>query len=416
MMLTEERLLAAADTREHESAWWHIAIAAVAIQASLGTVHAWSVFRTPLVDATGWTIPQVTLAYTLAMLTLGCSCPLGGVALARFGPRRTVLIASGLYGLGTAIAGFAADRLWLLYVGYGLIGGVGLGVGFVVPVTVVLEWFPERRGVLSGLAVAGFGAGALVAAPIAVWLLSLFDVFQTLQVLGPAYLLVAAVASRYLRSPGIEHCTPAPPRAGGIAVRRTFSAREALNTWQWYALWSILFLNVAAGSALLSQAAAMIQEIAHVGPVLGAVFVGGLAVANATGRLLWTGLSDSFGSRAVFVAMFLLQTPALMLIPATTFLAAFVVLAMLVLLCYGGGFGTTATFTAEYFGSASFGLTFGLLMTAFGVGGVAGPLLIAAMREATGSYSAALALLAIGTQTGAAIALFLRPPRRHCQC
>jgi OFA family oxalate/formate antiporter-like MFS transporter len=392
---------------------WVVAAAAVILQLTLGTVHAWSVFRMPLSEATGWTNEQITLAYSLAILLLGCSAPIGGLALARLGPRRVGLVAAALYGLGTLLAGFAAGNLWLLYLGYGVVGGVGLGLGFVVPVTVVLQWFPDHRGLLGGVAVAGFGAGALIVGPLATWLMAGLGVFPALATLGPAYLLLAAPAAWFLRQPPTDFGpagSPVPTPAAQPPAPRAYSAREALGTWQYRALWALLFLNVSAGSALLSQAAAMAQELVGASALAGGAVVAMLSMANAVGRLLWTGLSDLVGRRAVFLAMFLLQTLALPLLPHVHTLVAFTLLGMLVLLCYGGGFGTLAAFAADYFGSQHVGMIFGLLMTACGCGGVAGPLLLASVRQLTGSYGPALTLLVAAMLVGAAVALVLRPP------
>ncbi len=396
---------------------WAVAAAAVILQLTLGTVHAWSVFRMPLSEATGWTNEQITLTYSLAILLLGCGAPIGGLAVARLGPRRVGLLAAALYGLGTLLAGLAAGHLWLLYLGYGVIGGVGLGLGFVVPVTVVLQWFPDHRGLLGGVAVAGFGAGALIVGPLATWLVAGLGVFPALTLLGPAYLLLAALAAWFLRQPPANlrpagrqvPTTPAQP-----AAPRAYGAREALGTWQYPALWALLFLNVLAGSALLSQAAAMAQELVGASAAVGGAVVALLSVANAVGRLLWTGLSDLVGRRAVFLAMFLLQTLALPLLPQVHTVGAFTLLGMLVLLCYGGGFGTLAAFAADYFGSQHVGVIYGLLMTACGCGGVAGPLLLASVRELTGSYGPALTVLVGAMLVGAAVALILRPPAAAC--
>ena len=392
---------------------WIVAAAAVVLQLTLGTVHAWSVFRIPLAQETGWTNQQITLAYSLAILLLGCGAPVGGLAVARLGPRAVGLLAAALYGLGTLLAGAAAGQLWLLYLGYGVIGGAGLGLGFVVPVTVVLQWFPDRRGLLGGVAVAGFGAGALIVGPLATWLVAGLGVFPALALLGPAYLLLAAPAAWLLRQPPADFCPTGwrPPVTAARPARPwSHGAREALATWQYSALWVLLFLNVLAGSALLSQAAAMVQELVGADARAAGAVVALLSVANAVGRLLWTGLSDLVGRRAVFLAMFLLQTLALLLLPGAHTLGAFALLGMLVLLCYGGGFGTLAAVAADYFGSRHVGVIYGMLLTACGCGGVAGPLLLASIRERSGGYGPALAVLVGAMLVGAAVVLILRPP------
>ena len=264
-------------TKHSNHSRWTVAVAAVLLQLVLGTVHAWSIFRQPLCDATGWSTSQITLAYTLAILLLGCSAPLGGLALGRFGPRRVGCIAGLLYGIGTLVAGLAGGQLLLLYLGYSFIGGIGLGLGFVVPVATVVRWFPDKRGRLSGIAVAGFGAGALVAAPVATWLIARIGISATLTLLGLVYLVVAVGAAWFLRQ-APENFRPAgwqeSESASALNTRIQFSARDALGTWQWHALWTLLFLNVSAGSAILSQAATMAQVVAGADTLGAAALVG----------------------------------------------------------------------------------------------------------------------------------------------
>jgi OFA family oxalate/formate antiporter-like MFS transporter len=334
---------------------WAIAAAGVIMQAALGAVYAWSVFRDPLIAAFGWSIPQVTLTFTIAIVTLGFAAFVGGLWMNRAGPRVVGVTGGVLYGLGVFLASFAGNNLWLLYATYGLLGGIGLGLGYIVPVATLVKWFPDRRGFITGVAVAGFGAGALVTAPIATNLIRSIGVLQTFAVLGITYLILVVGAAAFMRNPPAGY-RPAgwEPSVAQAAQRTTvdYTLSEALRTWQWYALWLLLFLNVNAGISILSQAAPMAQEITGVDAFAAAGMVGIISIANGTGRLFWAWLSDFVGRKWVFLVMFLVQAVAFAVMPRATAFAIFTALAAVVLLCYGGGFGTMPAFTTDYFGLA----------------------------------------------------------------
>src|SRR5437870_11961991 len=180
---------------------WVIAIAGVFLQIALGAVYAWSVFRVPLVKQFGWSISEVTLTFTISIFVLGIAAFFGGLWLNRKGPRIVALTGGALYGLGVFLASFSAHKLWWLYLSYGLIGGIGLGFGYIVPVAVLVKWFPDRRGLITGIAVGGFGAGALITAPIATRLIESQGVLRTFAYLGLAYLIVTPVAGLFKRHP-----------------------------------------------------------------------------------------------------------------------------------------------------------------------------------------------------------------------
>ena len=317
--------------------------------------------------------------------------------MSRVGPR-TVGVAAGIcYGLGVALASLSAGRLWVLYLSYGLLGGLGLGLGYIVPVATLVKWFPDRRGFITGLAVAGFGAGALVTAPVAAALIQQVGVLHTLAILGIAYLVMVVAGASLMQNPP-EGWVPEgwQPSAKKQAQWTTqeFTLQDALATWQWYVLWAILFLNVTAGISIISQAAPMAKEISGVPPLVAAGMVGIISIANGAGRLLWAWLSDAIGRRNVFLIMFFVQAGLFFLMPSQREFAILVALCFIVLSCYGGGFGTMPAFATDFFGPKWIGSIYGLMLTARGFAGVFGPLLIARIREATGSYSGALTIIA----------------------
>ena len=394
---------------------WLIALAGVVMQVALGAVYAWSVFRIPLTQAYGWSIAEVTLAFTIAIFVLGFAAFGGGLWMQRVGPRQVALAAGALYGLGVFLASFAGDRLWLLYCSYGLIGGIGLGLGYIVPVATLVKWFPDRRGMITGIAVTGFGSGALITAPIATRLIAQVGALSTFAILGVVYLVAVMGAACFMQNPPDGYRPPGwTPSAAQQQQRsaKTYTLREATSTWQWYGLWALLFLNTTAGIALISQAAPMAQEITNVTPAVAAGLVGVIAIANGAGRFLWAWLSDFIGRRNVFLMMFPIQAFVFAILPSVQSFAVLTALACLVLLCYGGGFGTMPAFVADYFGAENVGSIYGLMLTAWGFAGVLGPTLIASLRQSTGQYNEALYVIAGLMFLSTAIPVFVGAPAR----
>src|SRR5438270_1422969 len=393
---------------------WAIAIAGVIMQVALGAIYAWSVFRIPLTQAFGWTIPQVTLTFTIAIFVLGFAAFAGGLWMRRAGPRTVALAAGAFYGAGVFLASLSAHRLWWLYFSYGFMGGIGLGLGYIVPVATLVKWFPDRRGMITGIAVAGFGAGALITAPIASRLIASIGVLKTFAVLGIAYFIAVTGSALFMRDPPPNY-QPAgwTPTAAQKKERtaRDYTLREALSTWQWYALWALLFLNTCAGIAIISQAAPMAQEITGVTAATAATLVGIISIANGSGRFLWAWFSDLIGRRWVFLLMFAIQAIVFWVMPRIHSFSPFTILCFIVLLCYGGGFGTMPAFAADYFGARDVGSIYGLMLTAWGFAGVFGPMLIANIRQTTGRYSEALSIIAAVMAVSAIVPLIVRPPR-----
>lgn len=378
-----------------------IVCAGVLVQVGLGSAYAWSVFRRPLSEEFGWSISMVTVTFSLFILTAGLTSVLGGVWMQRSGPR-PVLMASGiLYGGGVALASKSADALWLLYGSYGVIAGAGLGLGYIVPIAVLQRWFPDRRGLINGIAVCGIPAGSLIAAPIAGWLVARSGVLHAFLVLGIVYGVVIIGAGAVLRDPPPSGVASVPPATQQAEETRDWDLRGALRTRQWYALWATFFLSATAGVGLISTVAPMAQELGGVTASAAAGITGALFVGDALGRLLWPWWSDTLGRRRVLVAIFCVQAAAFVMLSAAGSALAFAVLATLILFNYGGSSGSMAPFVADLYGPTHVGSIYGLMLTAWGFGGVLGPLVIAAMREATGNYSGALlivaAIMALGT-------------------
>jgi len=376
---------------------WYIALAGVFMQLALGAVYAWSVFRGPLVKQFGWSISEVTLTFTISIFVLGIAAFFGGLWLNRKGPRIVAVTGGALYGLGVFLASFSANKLWWLYLSYGLIGGIGLGFAYIVPVAVLVKWFPDRRGLITGIAVGGFGAGALITAPLATRLIQTVGVLNTFAYLGIAYLLVTVVAGLFMHNPPDGYRPQGWAPTSSQASQRAghdYTLSEALRTWQLYALWLLLFLNTCAGISIISQEAPIFQELAGVTAVAAAGMVGLASIGNAVGRVFWAWVSDLITRRATFVIMFALQALLFWFYPNIATVSLMTIVTFVVLMCYGGGFGTMPAFAADYFGSKNVGPIYGLLLTAWGCASAFGPLLIAHMREVHGSYRGALHIIA----------------------
>jgi OFA family oxalate/formate antiporter-like MFS transporter len=392
---------------------WVIAIAGVFFQIALGAVYAWSVFRVPLAKQFGWSISEVTLTFTISIFVLGIAAFFGGLWLNRKGPRIVALTGGVLYGLGVFLASFSPN-LWWLYLSYGFIGGIGLGLGYIVPVAVLVKWFPDRRGLITGIAVGGFGAGALITAPVATRLIQSVGVLSTFAYLGIGYLIVTVIAGAFMQNPP-DGWKPEgwSPTATETAQRagHDFKLGEALRTWQWYALWLLLFLNTCAGISVISQEAPIFQELTRVTAVVAGGMVGVASLGNAVGRVLWAWVSDLITRRATFFLMFLLQVLLFWFLPNIGAATLMTIVTFVVLMCYGGGFGTMPAFTADYFGPKNVGPIYGLMLTAWGFASAFGPLFIAHMRETTGSYSGALRVIAGVMAVSTLLPIAVRPPR-----
>lgn len=392
---------------------WLIAAAGVVMQVALGAVYAWSVFRKPLSGEYDASVSTVNVAFTLTIVFLGISAYFGGLWMGKVGPRKVAMTAGLLYGAGVILASLASSSVTLLYLTYGVIAGIGIGLGYIVPIATLIKWFPDKRGVITGIAVAGFGAGAVLTAPIAKSLISSMGVFETFAVLGVVYAVMVVGASLFIKNPpegykpeGWEPDTSERSDRSG----RDFEFGQALRTWQWFALWTLLFLNVTAGIAVISEAAPMTEEIAGASATAAASLVSLIAIFNGAGRFAWAAFSDLIGRRWVFLAMFVIQAVVFFVLPNASSYALFAALACVILFCYGGGFGTMPAFAADYFGSKNVGRIYGLMLTAWSAGGVVGPLLISQIRDSTGKYDTALYIIAGMMVASCIIPLIVRPP------
>lgn len=401
-----------------ESKRWLIAGAAIVMQLCLGTVYAWSVFKIPLMKAHGWAETPTQITFMILMGVLGVSTAFGGTLVDKKGPKFVATMGGILFGVGTLIAGLAAQNgsLVLLYLGYGVIGGIGNGFGYVTPIATLIRWFPDKRGLVTGLAVMGFGAGAFIMGLIAPKMILSIGMANTFYFWGVIFLIAVTAAAQLYKNPP-QGWLPAgfKPAATGVSAAGSFTFNEAIKTPQWWMLWGMLFLNVSAGLGLISQLSPLGQNVvkqadptitAAALAVAGGNIVAITAIFNGLGRLFWASISDAIGRRMVFIIMFISQAVLYIYLPQVASVTMFTIIGCYLLACYGGGFATMPAFAADSFGPGYIGKVYGMMLTAWGCAGIIGPLVFAQIKGIA-LYVAAGLLLA-----GFALALMYKRPEK----
>ncbi len=401
---------------------WVVAAASVVMMAGLGSFNAWSVFRRPLSDLYGASVTDVNMAFFVSSLVFGLVASGSALLVGRVGPRAVGVTGAVVYGVGVFLGGFAGESLSLLYLTYGLVAAVGLGLAVMAPIAALPPWFPGRPGFAYGVAFVGFGMGPLVNVPLMEWLLSATGgPLETFYVLGVVYAVLIGGAACLVRHPP-EEARPAggdagrdEPSADGGAEGGAWRLRDALGTWQLYALWVVFFLNTTAGLAILSDARVMAGSIGGASAAVAAAFVVVISVSDASGRLLWPALSDRIGGRAVFLTMFTLQAVAFSLMPvlAAGSLWVLCALCMVVMCCYGGGYGTISTLVGAYYGARGLGAVYAGVFSASAVASFGAPVLLARSADLLDSYYPALYATAVLMAAGAIIAALVVPPGRR---
>jgi MFS family permease len=400
-LLSKERIVAAPHFNR-----WLIPPCALATHLCIGQAYAISVFNLPLSQQLGitqsspadWKLTELGWIFQIAILFLGASAALFGKWVQAQGPRKSGFVAALCWGFGFLIGalGIHWHELWLVYLGYGVLGGCGLGIGYITPVSTLIAWFPDRRGMATGMAIMGFGGGALVASPLSVMLMKTFSsptstgVTETWVVLGLIYLVCMSLGAFGYRLPAPGWAPAgwvAPvPKANSLIARYDVTPAQAITTPQFWFLWIVLCFNVTAGIGVLGQASAMIQEVFKGTITAGAAagFVGLLSLFNMGGRFLWASLSDRIGRKATYSCFFVLGPALYALVPLVGQLGsvvAFVACFCVILTMYGGGFATIPAYLADIFGTKYVSAVHGRLLTAWAVAGVLGPMLVNYIRE-----------------------------------
>lgn len=371
---------------------WLIALSAIGIHICIGSVYAWSVLTKPIMQAMGFTLKETTWTFSIAILFLGLSAGFLGDYVEKYGPRKSGLTSTCFFGLGmfgTALA-LHLHSLTLLYIFYGVIGGIGLGTGYITPVSTLVKWFPNNRGFATGLAIMGFGFASLIAGPLMQILVAKYGLVQNFIILGCAYMVIMAASALYLEPPKASNGGPANSNVKSMLPDTQFTSKEARKTWQFYALWWIFFTNITCGIGLLAVASPMAQEVVKMTPMAAASMVGIIGLINGLGRIFWSTISDYIGRSTVYVVFFLIQIIAFYSLAETSSAFIFQLIVFVIISCYGGGFSCMPAFLSDLFGTKELSAIHGKILTAWGMAGIAGPLLLSWIRETTNSYSITL--------------------------
>jgi len=420
---------------------WMVPPAALCIHLCIGQAYAFSVFNLPMTRLLGvtdsapgdWTLTDLGWIFTLAIFFLGVSAAIFGRWVEEGGPRRAMFASALCFGGGFLIsaAGVYAHAIWVIYLGYGVLGGIGLGLGYISPVSTLIKWFPDRPGMATGMAIMGFGGGALIASPLSVWLMGRFStpshvgVAETFIVLGIVYFIFMLVGAAIVRVPPPDW-KPAgwapPAQPPPLVTTANVYVYTALKTPQFWLIWWVLCLNVTAGIGVLGQASAMSQEMfpGKVSAVAAAGFVGLMSLFNMAGRFIWASASDLMGRKNTYFCFFILGTVLYALVPTTGGIGSvglFVLCFLIIISMYGGGFSTLPAYLRDMFGTRYVGAIHGLLITAWSAAGVFGPVLVNYIRAyeiARGvpkadAYNVTMYLMAALLVIGFFCNLFVRP-------
>jgi MFS family permease len=414
---------------------WRIPIGAVAVHICIGSVYAWSTFNRPIQalfpNEPWWFSPPYT-TFTTALVLLGLSAAFGGPWVERRGPRVAATAAALFFGVGLMVGGLglALRQPVVVFIGMGVIGGIGCGLGYISPVSTLVKWFPDRRGMATGMAIMGFGGGAFLAGYLNVFFIDRIGVANTVMILGATYLAIMLIGSRLLERPPAgwkpDGWTPRASTNAMIADR-SLTRNEAIQTVQFLLLWAILFINVTAGIGILAQASPMMQDMFHRTPLQAAAVVSLISIFNASGRFLWASGSDYIGRRNTYTIFFAAQFVLFLLIPrlaASGNWGVFQASLFAVFTMYGGGFATIPAFLADIFGPDNVGAIHGALLTAWSAAAVAGPVIITELSNraraalAPGAdrihiYDTPLEVLAGLLAVGFVLTLLVRPLRHH---
>jgi len=404
---------------------WLIPPAALAVHLCIGEIYAFSVFKVPLKDHFDTKLTPIGIIFSIAIVMLGLSAAFGGRWVERVGPRKAMALAATCWGSGFLVGavGVATTQLWIVYLGIGVIGGIGLGIGYISPVSTLIKWFPDRPGMATGLAIMGFGGGALIASPLENKLLSTFaDQPQDALVgsfvgLGCVYFVMMMLGAMAVRVPP-DGWRPAgwTPREHGersMITSANVTATNAIKTRQFWLLWTVLFCNVTAGIGILEQAAPMIQDFfPSVTAAAAAGFVGLLSLCNMSGRFVWSSTSDVVGRKRTYMGYLGIGAILYLLLATagTASIALFVLFTGVILSFYGGGFATVPAYLKDLFGTIEVGAVHGRLLTAWSAAGIAGPLIVnglADLETSNGKSGADLYTISLLIMVGVLIVGFI---------
>lgn len=377
---------------------WLIAASAVGIHISIGSVYAYSVMTNPVKDVFDVEGSVIKWAFKIAILLLGLSAAFLGRWVEKVGPRVSGTTAGLFYGIGILGSGLAVqlESLWLFYLCYGVIGGIGLGLGYITPVSTLVKWFPDRRGLATGMAIMGFGFAALIFGPVMAKLFETVGVSNAFYVLGIIYMILILSSARYIERPPKGYVPEGFEEEGKVIKEdiSTVTANESLKSPRFYYIWIMMFINIACGIAIISAASPMMQEKLSYSPMQAATIVGLIGVFNGLGRILWSSLSDYLGRANTYIIFFAFQILAFYFLPKIGIESVFLIVLFTVITMYGGGFATLPAFLGDLFGTKQLGAIHGMVLAAWGLAGVIGPSIYDIVKTQTGSLDTTLLIFA----------------------
>lgn len=376
-----------------------VAAAGVVLHLMIGGVYAWSVFTKPISAYTGWKETSVSFAFSLAIFFLGMSAAFMGRLVEKFGPTVTGTISSICYGSGIALTGLAVQshQLWLLYVAYGVIGGLGLGSGYVTPVSTIVRWFPDKRGLATGLAIMGFGFAAMLTGPVAQNLMAAVGIVNTFYILGAFYFVVMIIAAQFIKKPRPHELPQAiAQKAQRVSLtNQELTANQALKTRTFAFLWFMFFINITTGIGLVSAASPMAQDMTTMTASAAAVMVGIIGLFNGFGRLAWATLSDFIGRPFTYSLIFILDIVMLFILLFFKTPFIFALALCLLMSCYGAGFSVIPAYLGDVFGTKELGAIHGYILTAWAAAGMVGPILLSYTHQVLHNYYVTLIVFVI---------------------
>lgn len=376
---------------------WLIALSAIGIHISIGSVYAYSVMTNPVMEVFGVEGGDIKWAFKIAILLLGLSAAFLGKWVEKVGPRVSGTTAGLFYGIGILGSGLAVqlEMISLFYLFYGVIGGIGLGLGYITPVSTLVKWFPDRRGLATGMAIMGFGFAALIFGPVMAKLFETVGVATAFYILGAVYMTLILASARYIERPPEGYMPEGynPGEGGEVkADMANITANEALKTSRFYYIWIMMFINISCGIAVIAAASPMMQEKLNYTPLEAAGIVGLIGVFNGLGRLMWSTFSDYLGRANTFIIFFVFQILAFYFLPklGVGMDLVFLIVLFTVITMYGGGFATLPAFLGDLFGTKQLGAIHGMVLAAWALAGVVGPTIYDVVKEKTGSLDTTL--------------------------
>lgn len=374
---------------------WLIAASAVGIHISIGSVYAYSIMTNPVKDLFGAEESDIKWAFKIAILLLGLSAAFLGRWVEKAGPKVSGITAGLFYGLGILGSGLAVQlqSLPMFLICYGIIGGIGLGLGYITPVSTLVKWFPDRRGLATGMAIMGFGFAALIFGPLMQTLFESVGVSNAFYILGLVYMIIIIASATYIERPPEGYLPDGYKLGENKKIKADISnidANSALKTTRFYYIWIMMFINISCGIALISAASPLIQSKLNYTPMEAAAIVGLIGVFNGLGRLLWSGASDYLGRANTYIVFFVFQILAFYFLPKLSSELTFLFILFTVITMYGGGFSTLPAFLGDLFGTKQLSAIHGMILSCWGLAGVVGPSIYDIVMKKTGSLDVTL--------------------------